>query len=78
MSGSQPQSSEQIHALPVFLLVLGASSFGIGMWWLISEPVRLLPAMVAVVTSAILFAAAAICIRVIGAQQSHDGTENEI
>ena len=58
-----PPATEKIHALPILLLVMGALSVGCGLWFVVSEPLRLLPAVLLLLTGAVMFTAAGISLR---------------
>lgn len=63
-------SSEQIHALPIWLLVLGALAAGCGGWCFIALPPNPLGGALLLVTSAVLFAAAVVSLRALAARDA--------
>lgn len=60
--------TERIHALPILMLVFGSLSVGCGLWFVVSEPLRLLPAVLLLLTAAVLFTAAGISLRAASAR----------
>ncbi len=70
MSSNDAGSGERIHALPIFLLVLGALSVGSGLWFVVSVPLRLAPAMTLLLAGVIMFTAAGFSLRATAARDA--------
>lgn len=62
--------SEKIHALPIWLLVLGALAAGCGGWCFVALPPNPLGGVVLLVTATVLFGAAVVSLRALAARDA--------
>ena len=63
MTSAEVAPSERIHALPIWLLVLGALAAGSGGWCFIALPPNPVGGALLVATAAVLLGAAVIALR---------------